>query len=187
MLAPWSGILGAPSSQHSDLLVLNFIAISTNITGNYFACSTHALAVNIIGKRELITSSSSSTSTAAAAHDGAAVSGAKTFMYYVNEGVFGSFNCVISYNLIKIPTPLKYSTDDTDSSATSELHPAIIWGQTCDSKDKLCETTLPELAIGDWLYFYNMGGYTVGVASTFNGFGIPVRFHYVTESYRYSL
>ena len=154
--------------------------------GNYFACSTHALAVNIIGKRELITSSSTSTA-AVAADDAAAISGAKTFMYYINEGVFGSFNCVISYNLINIPTPLKYSTDAADSSVTSELHPAIIWGQTCDSKDKLCETTLPELAIGDWLYFDNMGGYTVGVASTFNGFDIPVRFHYVTESYRYSL
>ena len=68
-------------------------------------------------------------------------------MYYVNEGVFGSFNCVISYNLINIPTPMKHSNYDADSTP-SELHPAIVWGQTCDSKDKLCETTLPELSIG---------------------------------------
>ena len=149
------------------------------MTGNYFACSTHALAVNIIGKREL----STSTSMVADSDCVAAVGGAKTVMYYVNEGVFGSFNCVISYNLINIPTPMKHSNYDADSSP-SELHPAIVWGQTCDSKDKLCETTLPELSIGDWLYFDNMGGYTVGVASTFNGFDIPVRFHYVTESYR---
>ena len=100
-------------------------------------------------------------------------------MYYINDGVFGSFNCVISYNLINIPTPLKHLTN-----GCSEQYPTIVWGQTCDSKDKLCETTMPELSIGDWLYFDNMGGYTVGVASTFNGFGISVRFHYVTESYR---
>ena len=100
-------------------------------------------------------------------------------MYYVNDGVFGSFNRVISYNLINIPTPLNYSSD-----GSSEHYPTIIWGQTCDSKDKLCETTMPELNIGDWLYFDNMGGYTVCVASTFNGFGIPVKFLYITESYR---
>ena len=69
-------------------------------------------------------------------------------MYYVNEGVFGS-NCIISYNLINTPTCLKHSTDDADSSP-SELHPAIIGVQcqTCDFKDKLCETTSSELIIG---------------------------------------
>ena len=125
------------------------------------------LAVNIIGKRVLNKST--------------AINGPKTFMYYINDGVFGSFNCVISYNLINIPIPLKHSTDESSEHC---VYPTIVWGQTCDSKDKLCETTMPELSIGDWLYFDNMGGYSVGVASTFNGFGIPVKFHYVTESYR---
>ena len=98
-------------------------------------------------------------------------------MYYVNDGVFGSFNCVISYNLINVPIPLKLGS--------CECYSSIVWGQTCDSKDKLCETDMPEQSIGDWLYFDNMGGYTVGVASTFNGFSIPVKFHYITERYRY--
>ena len=46
-----------------------------------------------------------------------------------------------------------------------------IWGPTCDSMDcinKHCE--LPELAIGDWMYFENMGAYTHAAASEFNGF-----------------
>ena len=158
---------------HTHVLLKLILHDCKFIIGNYFACSTHVLAVNIIGKRVLNTNTNS---TAAAA-----INGAKTFMYYINDGVFGSFNCVISYNLIDIPTPLKHSTD-----GSSERYLTIIWGQTCDSKDKLCETTMPELSIGDWLYFDNMGGYTVSVASTFNGFEIPVRFHYVTESYRYT-
>ena len=138
------------------------------------------MAVNIIGKRVLNTDTNSNGTSVATVDPAVHGEKIKTFMYYVNEGVFGSFNCVISYNLINVPTPLEHST------TASNLYPAIVWGQTCDSKDKLCETTMPELSIGDWLYFDNMGGYTVGVASTFNGFGIPVRFHYVTESYRYT-
>ena len=128
------------------------------------------LAVNIIGKRVLNTTSNRAA---------AAVSGQKTFMYYINDGVYCSFNNVTSYNLVYIPTPLKVSTD-----GSSKYHPTIIWGQTCDSIDRVCETTMPELSIGDWLCFDNMGAYTVAVSSTFNGFGIPVKFYYITESYR---
>lgn len=138
--------------------------------GNYFACSTHVLAVNIIGKRILDIGSKESVG--------------KSFMYYVNEGVFGSFNCVISYDLIMCPSLLMDSRESDSSRHRTAVFPSIIWGQTCDSKDKLCEIELPELNVGDWLYFDNMGGYTVGVASTFNGFSIPVKFYYVTENYR---
>ena len=108
----------------------------------------------------------------------------KTFMYYVNEGVFGSFNCVISYDIINLPLILGRN-GRTKSCHDDKLHPTIIWGQTCDSKDKLCETEMPELRVGDWLYFDNMGGYTISVASTFNGLEIPTKYYYVTESYRY--
>jgi len=37
---------------------------------------------------------------------------------------------------------------------------------------------LPELDMGDWLIFNNMGAYTIVAAGTFNGFPIP-RIHYV--------
>ena len=129
------------------------------------------LVVNVIGKRVLYTTSDSAAT--------ALISGHKTFMYYVNDGVYCSFNNVISYNLVHVPTPLQIST-----KGSSKYHSTIIWGQTCDSIDRICETNMPELNIGDWLYFDNMGAYTVAVSSTFNGFGIPVKFHYVTESYR---
>ena len=105
--------------------------------------------------------------------------GAKTFMYYINDGIFGSFNCIVSYDFVYIPVPLNHS-----NKSNSEQYSTIIWGQTCAARDKVYETTMPELSIGDWLYFDNVGGYTSGLASTFNGFRIPVKFHYVTESYR---
>lgn len=37
---------------------------------------------------------------------------------------------------------------------------------------------MPELQVGDWILFENMGAYTVAAASTFNGFQRPT-IHYV--------
>lgn len=37
---------------------------------------------------------------------------------------------------------------------------------------------LPDLQVGDWLLFENMGAYTVAASSTFNGFQRP-DIHYV--------
>ena len=36
------------------------------------------------------------------------------------------------------------------------------------------------MEVGDWIYFENMGAYTLAAASTFNGFMKP-RIHYVIE------
>ena len=41
---------------------------------------------------------------------------------------------------------------------------------------------LPELAIGDWLYFEEMGAYTVAAASRFNGFNLSRIFYIQTEA-----
>lgn len=59
------------------------------------------------------------------------------------------------------------------------LYPCNIWGPTCDGLDRIVEhSTLPDLQVGDWLLFENMGAYTVAASSTFNGFQRP-DIHYV--------
>ncbi|KAL3174600.1 hypothetical protein MRX96_001055 [Rhipicephalus microplus] len=51
------------------------------------------------------------------------------------------------------------------------LHPSIVWGITCDGVDKIkAVCKLPELAVGEWLYFESMGAYTITINSPFNGF-----------------
>ena len=40
--------------------------------------------------------------------------------------------------------------------------------------------SLPEIFIGDWLYFNNMGAYTLAAGSTFNGMPRP-RVYYVMQ------
>ena len=48
------------------------------------------------------------------------------------------------------------------------------WGPTCDGLDKIVETeNFPEMRVGDWIMFENMGAYTFAAASTFNGFDVP--------------
>ena len=36
---------------------------------------------------------------------------------------------------------------------------------------------MPELEVGDWLYFLNMGAYTRAAGSNFNGFNLPKVFY----------
>ena len=53
----------------------------------------------------------------------------------------------------------------------SSVFPATIWGPTCDSFDKISDTiALPELPLGAWLVFENMGAYTIAGSCRFNGF-----------------
>lgn len=59
------------------------------------------------------------------------------------------------------------------------MYTCSIWGPTCDGLDRIVEQCdLPELQVGDWLVFENMGAYTVAASSTFNGFQRP-DLHYV--------
>ena len=54
------------------------------------------------------------------------------------------------------------------------LYTSSIWGPTCDGLDCIMpECKLPELRSGDWVYFRDMGAYTLASASTFNGMPAP--------------
>ncbi|KAK7445481.1 Ornithine decarboxylase [Stygiomarasmius scandens] len=100
-------------------------------------------------------------------------------MYYINDGVYGAFNCILFDHQVVHPYILSLggsfhvSSPDTTQS-TPVLVPSSLWGPTCDSIDLICPLTyLPStLAVGDWLGFDNMGAYTVCAASRFNGFDV---------------
>jgi len=94
-------------------------------------------------------------------------------MYYINDGVYGSFNSILYDHAIVHPVPLK--------TTMKKLTHASIWGPTCDGLDQVCENVLlPEMDVGDWIVFEDMGAYTLPVASPFNGFPIP-RVHVVAS------
>jgi len=114
--------------------------------GRYFVAECHTLIVNVFAKRSV------------------EENGEKHFLYYVNDGVYQSFNCIFFDHVH--PKPLVYSTN-----GRTEQFKCTLFGPTCDSMDCIAkDIELPELQVGEWLYFKAMGAYTVAAASPFNGF-----------------
>jgi len=94
-------------------------------------------------------------------------------MYYINDGVYGAFNCILFDHQTVHPYVL--SMGGSFHVAPSEpVTNCSVWGPTCDSIDCVSPATqLPgALRVGDWLGFDNMGAYTVCAASQFNGFEV---------------
>ena len=122
--------------------------------GRFFAQGSHTLVLNVIGKKYN-------------ADD-------DTIVYYLNDGVYGSFGCIF-FDHYK-PVVLPYNERD------GKLHKSRLFGPTCDSIDLIAEEImLPELAIGEWVYVENFGAYTVASSSNFNGFKTNV-FKYIYRS-----
>ena len=82
-------------------------------------------------------------------------------MYYINDGVYGSFNCLL-YDHAGV------DIETLDDYHKSSLYPSSVWGPTCDGLDCVLETVeLPDLEIGDWVFFSNMGAYTSAAGLNF--------------------
>jgi len=115
--------------------------------GRYFVAESHTLAVNVFAKREMCDENDE-----------------KKFLYYINDGVYQSFNCIFFDHAI--PKPLVF-----ELGHRVQEYKCTIFGPTCDSMDCIAKDIyLPELEVGEWLYFKCMGAYTTAAASPFNGF-----------------
>jgi len=120
--------------------------------GRFFATAPFTLAVTVIAKREV-----------------SATSCNKDTLYYVSDGVYGSFNNVYFDHAEGFKPRTLRPVDPSD-----ELTSSTMFGPTCDSADTICKgVMLPDLNLGDWVYFENMGAYTIAAASSFNGFNPP--------------
>lgn len=115
------------------------------------------------------------------------------FAYYINDGVYGAFNNLMFDHATVRPRVLRNVLEQVkaemgkvaDGSMMTLLngvetppleqdrllYASTVFGPTCDSIDVIARSILlPKLKIGDWLYFQNMGAYTMAAASSFNGF-----------------
>lgn len=111
--------------------------------GRYFTEATHTLVINVIAKKK---------------ED-------NVIKYYLNDGVYGSFNC-INYDH-QTPELIPLLPRDAKKYNTT------FFGPTCDSLDCIYkEIQYQELNIGDWLYVRNFGSYTIAPSTSFNGFEI---------------
>jgi ornithine decarboxylase len=100
-----------------------------------------------------------------------------TYMYYVNDGVYGSFNCILFDHAVVHPLLF-----DEERFENEPRYQCSVWGPTCDGLDCITrDCRLPELNTGDWLLFEDMGAYTMSAASTFNGMPKPKCYHVMQE------
>uniref|UniRef100_A0A915L2P4 ornithine decarboxylase n=1 Tax=Romanomermis culicivorax TaxID=13658 RepID=A0A915L2P4_ROMCU len=99
------------------------------------------------------------------------------FMYYINDGVYGSFNCILYDHVTPIAMPLIITGKEEE-----RLYETAVWGPTCDSLDLVQpRIQFPEMFEGDWMVFENMGAYTCAAGSEFNGFPRPTFCYVMAE------
>ena len=126
--------------------------------GRYFAESSHTLVLNVIGKKNIIDEET----------------GEKVIVYYLNDGIYGSFGCIYFDHNNPVVLPFNERND--------KVYKSRLFGPTCDSIDLISnEIMLPELAVGEWVYVENFGAYTVASSSNFNGFKTNI-FKYIFRS-----
>eukprot|EP00980_Cylindrotheca_fusiformis_P010825 scaffold2447_cov110-Cylindrotheca_fusiformis.AAC.7 len=120
------------------------------------------------------------------------------YAYYINDGVYGAFNNLMFDHAHIRPrvlrnTNAKISAVDeaggfrilktmhsggSSQGETRDLFASTVFGPTCDSIDVIARSVLlPKLDVGDWMYFQNMGAYTMAAASSFNGFHPSEKFY----------
>ncbi|KAA1467274.1 ornithine decarboxylase [Dentipellis sp. KUC8613] len=135
--------------------------------GRYYVSRAFSLAANVIARRAPL--SEGEPEPAAQEAD----SNEPTLMYYINDGVYGAFNCIL-FDHQKVQPYVLSLNGSFHIPASVPLRTSSVWGPTCDSIDCVCPTVaLPSaLQVGDWLAFDNMGAYTVCAASQFNGFEV---------------
>jgi len=117
------------------------------------------------------------------------------FVYYLNDGVYSAFNNIMFDHAVVRPRHLKNTMFEHSSEVVVKMRPdgmvqlekpmecveedknvqhlyaSTVFGPTCDSIDVIARSVLlPKLKTGDWLYFQNMGAYTMAASSCFNGF-----------------
>ncbi|XP_061116489.1 ornithine decarboxylase-like [Conger conger] len=133
--------------------------------GRYYVSSAYMLAVSIIVKKVEIEEKM-------ACDDEGDGANKRTLMYYVNDGINGSFYNIL-FGARYMPSLHKKPKPD------ERTYPCSIWGPTCNRLDRIVEQCiLPDLQVGEWLLFHNMGAYTIACSTTFNVFQKP-DIHYV--------
>jgi len=168
--------------------------------GRFYVASAFTLVLNVIARRVLNMEDYTgndgdevdiaNTTDSSGGHDDSAVPSSeiienvrgdasdRAFMYYLNDGVYGSFNCILFDHAIVEPVLYDEGRYQNEPRFVSSL-----WGPTCDGLDCIVkECLLPELSAGDWVMFNDMGAYTMSAASNFNGMPKPKCYHIMHEA-----
>jgi len=143
--------------------------------GSFYAKSAFTAVTNVVGKKQ-VSASDFDAYESQKAFDKNGIG----FSYYMNDGVYGCFNIVLNSRDAPFFTP---SLLNKVIEETSPLYPTTIWGPTCDALDKVLDLVyLPELEVGDWIMWKNIGAYTMALKTNFNGFKSDCVHYFIRES-----
>ncbi|XP_070505352.1 ornithine decarboxylase-like [Chironomus tepperi] len=131
--------------------------------GRYYVASAFTLVTNIFSKKNIMNQ---------------ATNEPDRMMLYLNDGVYASFNCLLYDHQVVKPILLKKSNHHEKKIKST------IFGPTCDALDEIISDIELPLAtdVGDFMFFENMGAYTLPVASPFNGFPLPKIFYFIERA-----
>ncbi|CAG05961.1 unnamed protein product, partial [Tetraodon nigroviridis] len=126
--------------------------------GRYYVESIFTLAANVIAKRAVMDD---------VTKDEGRESTERLMMYYLNEGVYGSLNWLLTdpdYIEIK---PYLHGAEES----REQRYRSVIWGPTCDCVDKIIDNyMIPDLRVGDWFLIEKIGAYSISSRTDYNGF-----------------
>lgn len=98
-----------------------------------------------------------------------------SFRYFLNDGLYGSFKCLLFDHAVA-PETISTSTTDVPQGPTRR---SSLFGPTCNGFDVIMQDYfMPELREGDWLLWRNMGAYTSAARSKPTGFPKPRVWYY---------
>lgn len=136
--------------------------------GRYIAHSTHTLITSIFSRR---------------------IEPSRV-LYYIYEGVYHSFNCLIFDHAEPDLKFISYEelvsdnvTDEVEVRVGHSDKAVTLWGSTCDSMDKLeIPHNIPNtLECGDIIFVEEFGAYTNSASTEFNGFK-SARIYYIART-----
>lgn len=136
--------------------------------GRFFCTSTTTVALQIYAKRDYLARKLNP--------DTKEILEINETQYYCPDGVYGNFNNIIYDHATPICRPLREPPLDII------LYNSTFFGPTCDGIDIIAKNiSFPPLELGDWVYFANMGAYTIAAGSCFNGFERPPIFYCIVK------
>lgn len=153
------------TAQELTLAFTEFFPEESNVRiiaepGRFFVASAFTSVCNVTSVREVKSSDED----------------IEGYMYYLNDGVYGSFNGILFEKAVPIPYAL-YDENKTEYKCS-------VWGPTCDSVDCISKgVMLPKLNISEWICFDNMGAYSIAASSKFNGFKRPMIMYMCRRQY----
>jgi len=130
--------------------------------GRYFVAKSHTLVTNIHSRRVLYDEKGA----------------VNQVLYYVNDGVYHSFNCIFFDH--QHPVPVTMVVPGSEDAKKRQVVESIVFGPTCDALDCIIKDfPMPLLEVGEWLFFCDMGAYTNAALTHFNGFSGAVTLLYM--------